>query len=88
MDSELPDSRYLKSHSSVCRVAHFSGAAGHLDLCDRVYEERPHVRRVMVRQQWCWSLGYTDSSSEMESTIMRSLSLIAARSGEGRVGDK
>jgi hypothetical protein len=39
-DQELPDPRYLKLHAAVCRVAHMSGAAGYLDLCDREYEEQ------------------------------------------------
>jgi len=42
-DMELPDSRYLKLHAAICRVAHLSGAAGYLEECDREYEERPHV---------------------------------------------
>jgi len=37
---ELPDPRYLKLHAAVCRVAHMSGAASYLDLCDREYEEQ------------------------------------------------
>ncbi|KAH9977129.1 hypothetical protein BGW80DRAFT_836751 [Lactifluus volemus] len=42
-DIELPDSRYLKLHAVICRVAHLSGAAGYLELCDREYEEHPYM---------------------------------------------
>jgi hypothetical protein len=35
----LPDPRYLKLHAAVCRIAHFSDAAGNLETCDREY---PH----------------------------------------------
>ncbi|CAA7263958.1 unnamed protein product [Cyclocybe aegerita] len=37
---ELPNSKYLKLHAAVCRVAHMSGAAKYLDLHDREVEMR------------------------------------------------
>ncbi|KAF9483354.1 hypothetical protein BDN70DRAFT_791535, partial [Pholiota conissans] len=35
----LPNSRYLRLHAAVCRVAHLSGAARYLDLEDRKIEK-------------------------------------------------
>ena len=36
----LPDSRYLKLHAAVCRVARMSGAAEYLESYDHKQEER------------------------------------------------
>lgn len=36
---ELPDSKYLRLHAAVCRVAHMSGVAGYLQSIDREVEE-------------------------------------------------
>jgi len=46
---ELPDPKYLKLHAAVCRVAHMSGAAGYLDLCDRDMEQTGRAAPVTMR---------------------------------------
>jgi hypothetical protein len=42
---DLPDPRYLRLHAAICRVAHMSGVAEHLDSYDREQEERCFMAR-------------------------------------------
>lgn len=38
-EHELPDPRFLRLHAAICRVAHLSGAAQHMDKMEREDEE-------------------------------------------------
>jgi len=62
---DLPDSRYLRLHAAVCRVAQFSGVAQYLDSC--VLESE--TRNV---------LAFDGSSSELLSFQLQSTLLVVA----------